>query len=79
MLSGKQVRHVKRLLQNIYEPHHFYYIHIDESSGYMYDQLQYLRDRQVDNIKFYKRRYRSFWGSNTILYMVMMGKRMNRK
>lgn len=70
-IVGKPVRQVKRLLRNIYRPHHYYYIHVDEKSEYMYEQLKYLATFQ--NIKFFNTRYTSFWGSNTILYMLLRG------
>ena len=70
-LEGKAVRQVKRLLLNTYRPHHYYYIHVDEQSEYMYQELKYLE--AYPNIKFSKMRYRTFWASNTILYMMLTG------
>ena len=37
----------------------------------MYEQLKHLA--AFPNIKFFKTRYTSFWGSNTILYMLLRG------
>ena len=70
-LEGKAVRQVKRLLLNTYRPHHYYYIHVDEQSEYMYQELKYLE--AYPNIKFSNMRYRTFWASNTILYMMLTG------
>ena len=63
------MRQVKRLLRNIYKPQHYYYIHVDQQSEYMYQELSYLE--AYPNIKFSKMRYRTFWASNTILFMLL--------
>ena len=57
VFAGKAVRQVKRLLRNIYRPHHYYYIHVDEESEFMYQELQYLEEA-FPNIRFFRERYR---------------------
>ena len=73
MCAGKAVRQVKRLLRNIYRPHHYYYIHVDEESEFMYQELRYLE--AFPNIRFFRERYRSFWGSNSVLFLLLQGMR----
>ena len=70
-VAGKSVRQVRRLLRNIYQPHHYYYIHVDETSEYMHQELRGLE--AWDNIRLFPRRYRAFWGSNSILFVLLLG------
>ena len=67
------MRQVSRLLRNIYRHHHYYYIHVDEESEYMYQELSQLE--AAPNIRFFRQRYRSFWGSNSILFLLLQGMR----
>ena len=39
----------------------------------MYQELRYLET--FPNIKFFKQRYRSFWGSNSVLFLLLQGMR----
>jgi hypothetical protein len=45
LLAGKGVRQVTRLLRLLYRRRHFFFIHVDETSHWMYSQLEYLNSR----------------------------------
>ena len=68
-LAGKAVRQVKRLLRQIYRPHHFYYIHVDENSNWMFSQLKSLET--LPNVRLSTKRFKTFWASNTLLYLLL--------
>lgn len=38
-LNGRQTRQVVRLLRTLYQPHHYYYIHVDSVSSKFYDLI----------------------------------------
>ena len=68
-LTGKAVRQVKRLLRLLYRPHHFYFIHVDETSDWMFSQLHTLES--LPNIKMASQRFKTFWASNTLLFLLL--------
>merc|ERR1719495_1787564 len=68
-VSGKAVRQIKRLLRQIYRSHHYYYIHVDENSNWLYSQLKSLET--LPNIKLTDQRFKTFWASNTLLYLLL--------
>ena len=69
LLPGKAVRQIKRLLRQIYRSHHYYYIHVDENSNWLYSQLKSLET--LPNIKLTDQRFKTFWASNTLLYLLL--------
>jgi len=42
LFAGKGVRQVTRLLRLIYRRRHFFFIHVDETSNWMFSQLEHL-------------------------------------
>ena len=68
-VSGRSVRQVKRLLRQIYRPQHFYFIHVDQTSHWMFSQLKTLET--FPNIKLATDRFKTFWASNTLLYLLL--------
>ena len=68
-VSGRSVRQVRRLLRQIYRPHHYYYIHVDQTSHWMFSQLKPLQS--FPNIKLATERFQTFWASNTLLFLLL--------
>ena len=68
-VSGRSVRQVRRLLRQIYRPHHFYFIHVDQTSDWMFSQLKTLQT--FPNIRMASQRFKTFWASNTLLYLLL--------
>ena len=68
-VSGRSVRQVRRLLRQIYRPHHYYFIHVDQSSQWMFSQLKDLQT--FPNIKLATQRFQTFWASNTLLFLLL--------
>ena len=68
-VSGRSVRQVRRLLRQIYRPHHYYFIHVDQTSHWMFSQLEDLET--FPNIKLATQRFQTFWASNTLLYLLL--------
>ena len=68
-VSGRSVRQVRRLLRQIYRPHHYYFIHVDQSSQWMFSQLKSLQT--FPNIQLATQRFQTFWASNTLLYLLL--------
>ncbi|XP_023349783.1 xylosyltransferase oxt, partial [Eurytemora carolleeae] len=68
-LSGRSLRQIKRLLRLIYKPHHFYFIHVDENSQWLFNNLIYLES--MKNIRLTRNRFSPFWASNTLLFLLL--------
>lgn len=69
-LNGRAVRQVHRLLKSLYNPQHFYYIHVDERQEYLYTQLLPLEQR-ASNIRLARRRFSTIWGGASLLTMLL--------
>ncbi|KAK0163016.1 hypothetical protein PV327_006732 [Microctonus hyperodae] len=70
-VNGRASRQVKRLINVLYDPSHFYYIHVDARQDYMYrEMLKVEKICRRKNIKVAKGaglRYASIWGGASLL------------
>ncbi|CAG2183933.1 unnamed protein product, partial [Oppiella nova] len=60
-LNGRSLRQINRLLKNIYDPKHFYYIHIDSRQDYLFRELIKLESK-LANVRVSRVRLSTIWG-----------------
>ncbi|KAL3876733.1 hypothetical protein ACJMK2_034534 [Sinanodonta woodiana] len=65
-VNGRAVRQVKRLLNNIYHPQHYYYLHVDSRHQYMYNELKPLAEK-LPNVRMSGQRFATIWGGASLL------------
>lgn len=70
VVSGRATRQVKLLLKSIYDEPHYYFIHVDQHSNYLFQQLLYL-ERKYPNIRLCRKRRQTIWGSSFLLTMIL--------
>ncbi|XP_076246321.1 xylosyltransferase oxt [Calliopsis andreniformis] len=70
-VNGRASRQVKRLINILYHPSHFFYIHVDARQDYLYrEMLEVEKSCQRNNIKIAKGkglRHASIWGGASLL------------
>ena len=64
-VSGRAIRQVRL----IYRPHHYYFIHVDQNSHWLFSHLSSLE--VLPNIKLAQHRFKTFWASNTLLFLLL--------
>ncbi|XP_025094417.1 xylosyltransferase 1-like isoform X3 [Pomacea canaliculata] len=65
-LNGRQTRQVVRLLRTLYQPHHYYYIHVDSRQEYMFRELLPLEEL-LPNVMVTRNRFATIWGGSSLL------------
>ncbi|XP_077591178.1 xylosyltransferase 2-like [Stigmatopora nigra] len=66
MIHGRAVRQIKRTFKAIYHSDHFYYIHVDQRSNYMYREVFKIA-QQYPNVRVTPWRMVTMWGGITLL------------
>ncbi|CAM9282289.1 unnamed protein product [Lampetra planeri] len=66
MVHGRSVRQLKRLIKVIYHRDHYYYIHVDQRSGYMHREVLQIA-QQYPNIRATPWRMVTIWGGASLL------------
>ncbi|CAK9821316.1 Xylosyltransferase oxt [Anthophora retusa] len=70
-VNGRASRQVKRLINILYHPSHFFYIHVDARQDYLYrDMLEVEKSCKSNNIKVARGenlRHASIWGGASLL------------
>ncbi|CAL8310235.1 unnamed protein product [Arctogadus glacialis] len=66
MVHGRAVRQLKRLLKAIYHRDHFYYIHVDQRSGYLHREVLAMAE-QYSNVRATPWRMVTIWGGASLL------------
>ncbi|XP_077475650.1 xylosyltransferase 2-like [Stigmatopora argus] len=66
MIHGRAVRQIKRTFKAIYHSDHFYYIHVDQRSNYLYREVCKIA-QQYPNVRVTPWRMVTMWGSITLL------------
>ncbi|XP_011302816.1 xylosyltransferase oxt [Fopius arisanus] len=78
-VNGRASRQVKRLINILYDPSHFYYIHVDARQDYMYrEMLEVEKKCSKKNIKVAKGsglRHASIWGGASLLTTLLTSAR----
>ncbi|XP_063992970.1 xylosyltransferase oxt [Diachasmimorpha longicaudata] len=77
-VNGRASRQVKRLINILYDPSHFYYIHVDARQDYMYrEMLEVEKKCARRNIKVAKGglRHASIWGGASLLTTLLTSAR----
>lgn len=70
VLKGKNVRQIRRLIENIHSPSHLYYIHVDGRDKYLFDSLNELYGKRT-NFIFASNRLNTIWGGTSLLRMYL--------
>lgn len=65
-VNGRAVRQVYRLINTLYNPNHYFYIHVDSRSDYMYQELVQL-EKQLPNVRLSRERFATIWGGSSLL------------
>ncbi|KAH3872501.1 hypothetical protein DPMN_035717, partial [Dreissena polymorpha] len=65
-VNGRAVRQVHRLINTLYHPRHYFYIHVDSRSEYMYRELLPL-ESQLANVRLTRERFATIWGGASLL------------
>ncbi|XP_045214811.2 xylosyltransferase 2-like [Mercenaria mercenaria] len=65
-VNGRAVRQVRRLINTLYDPNHYFYIHVDSRSEYMYRELLPLEEK-LHNVRLSKERFATIWGGASLL------------
>lgn len=73
-LHGRAVQQILRLFRAIYNPSHFYYLHVDAYSDYLHHSLLPL-EAKYKNVVLARDRYRTMWGGISLLEMVLSAMR----
>nr|XP_040046537.1 xylosyltransferase 2 isoform X2 [Gasterosteus aculeatus aculeatus] len=66
MVHGRAVRQLKRLIKAIYHRDHYYYIHVDQRSGYLHREVLQIA-QQYPNIRATPWRMVTIWGGASLL------------
>ncbi|CAG2159896.1 unnamed protein product, partial [Oppiella nova] len=69
-LNGRSLRQINRLLKNIYDSKHFYYIHIDSRQDYLFRELIKLESK-LANVRVSRVRLSTIWGGASLLQMLL--------
>ncbi|CAL8085627.1 unnamed protein product [Calicophoron daubneyi] len=67
---GRSWPQMKRLFRTIYHFEHYYYVHVDSRSGYLYREALLLSSLYPSNVHVTDRRYAPVWGGTELLTMV---------
>ncbi|KAI6213185.1 Cyclin and Carbohydrate-binding WSC and Glycosyl transferase domain containing protein [Aphelenchoides besseyi] len=74
-LNGRNSRQIRRLLRLIYNPRHFYFVHVDPRQKYMQQEMidiQELLQRQgITNFHVSDKRFPTIWGGSSLLEMFL--------
>ncbi|KAM9457238.1 xylosyltransferase 1 [Clarias gariepinus] len=70
VVHGRASRQVQRLFKAIYHTSHFYYIHVDQRSDYLYRQMLALAKR-YPNVRVTPWRMATIWGGASLLSMYL--------
>ncbi|XP_068193445.1 xylosyltransferase 2 [Antennarius striatus] len=66
MVHGRASRQLRRLIKAIYHRDHYYYIHVDERSGYLHREVLQIT-QQYPNVKATPWRMVTIWGGASLL------------
>ncbi|XP_044597603.1 xylosyltransferase oxt isoform X3 [Cotesia glomerata] len=70
-VNGRASRQVKRLIKILYDPSHFYYIHVDARQDYMYREMlkveKVCRNKNIKVARGLNLRHASIWGGASLL------------
>ena len=67
MVHGRSVRQIKRLINRIYTPDDYIYIHVDARNQMLFDELKGLEIKE--NIKVTDNRFITIWGGHMLFEM----------
>ncbi|XP_073540175.1 xylosyltransferase 2 isoform X1 [Phyllobates terribilis] len=70
VVHGRAVRQLKRLIKAIYHKDHFYYIHVDQRSNYLHNEMVQIA-QQYTNIRVTPWRMITIWGGASLLTMYL--------
>ncbi|XP_007577862.1 xylosyltransferase 1-like [Poecilia formosa] len=70
VVHGRAVRQFHRLFKAIYHTSHFYYIHVDQRSDYLHQEVLSLADR-FPNVRVTPWRMATIWGGASLLTMYL--------
>nr|XP_006637236.1 PREDICTED: xylosyltransferase 1 [Lepisosteus oculatus] len=70
VVHGRASRQLQRLFRAIYHTDHFYYIHVDQRSNYLYRQVVSLAS-QYPNVRITPWRMSTIWGGASLLTMYL--------
>ncbi|XP_052788050.1 xylosyltransferase oxt-like isoform X2 [Mya arenaria] len=65
-VNGRAVRQVLRLINILYRPQHYYFIHVDNRSEYMFQELLPL-EKLLPNVHLTRSRFATIWGGASLL------------
>ncbi|KAF5304046.1 hypothetical protein FQA39_LY01831 [Lamprigera yunnana] len=69
-LNGRALRQVKRLIKILYNPDHYFYIHVDIRQDYLFRELLIL-EKKFSNIRLTRKRFCTIWGGASLLQMLL--------
>nr|CAB3267814.1 xylosyltransferase [Phallusia mammillata] len=70
VVHGRAFRQFKRLLRVIYHRDHFYYIHVDKRSDYLFREIKKVI-KQYPNVVVAPWRMATIWGGSSLLQMLL--------
>ncbi|XP_066924651.1 xylosyltransferase 2-like [Clytia hemisphaerica] len=70
VVHGRAFRQVKRLFKALYHKNHYFYIHVDSRSDYLYEELKTFVKR-FDNVAVAPWRMATIWGGASLLQMLL--------
>ncbi|GAA48253.1 xylosyltransferase 2 [Clonorchis sinensis] len=71
VLHGRSWYQIKRLFRLIFYTRHYYYIHIDARSSYLYQRVRHLSKRYPHNVYVTEKRWVPTWGGTDLLLMML--------
>ncbi|KER33122.1 hypothetical protein T265_01011 [Opisthorchis viverrini] len=71
VLHGRSWYQIKRLFRLIFYTRHYYYIHVDARSNYLYQRVLHLSKRYPHNVYVTEKRWVPIWGGTDLLLMML--------
>eukprot|EP00108_Taenia_solium_P009103 TsM_000870400 transcript=TsM_000870400 gene=TsM_000870400 len=71
VLTGRSWRHVQRMFRLLYHTSHYFYIHVDSKSDYLYSRCQSLAQLFPNNVYVTPGRQNPIWGAPSLLDLLL--------
>ncbi|CAH8492688.1 unnamed protein product [Dicrocoelium dendriticum] len=71
MWHGRGWHQLRRLFRLLYHTRHYYYIHVDSRSNYLFNQASSLSRLYPENVYVTPNRWATSWGATDLLWMIL--------
>ena len=70
-VNGRSIRQIKRLIKQLYDRRHIYFVHVDKQNDFLYNALRDELSELNSNLMVTNQRFYTIWGGSQLLEMLL--------